>query len=68
MTVTIHPTESLAPLEREGLSRRETAQVLGIGVTKLHELMRDGRIRVVKIGSRTIVPRDEIRRFLMPRN
>lgn len=50
--------------DRRGLSVREAAQYLGIGTTSLYKLIRQGRVRIIKLGSRTIVPRAEIERVL----
>jgi len=50
--------------EREGYAVDETAHVLGIGRTKTYDLIRQGGIRAIKIGSRTIIPRSEVERLL----
>jgi excisionase family DNA binding protein len=42
----------------------ECAYVLSIGRTKVFDLIREGRIRIVKIGDRTIIPKSEIDRLL----
>ena len=51
-------------VQREGLRVEEAAFVLGCGRTTIFQLIREKRLRVVKIGARTIVPRAEIARFL----
>lgn len=50
-----------------GLSISEAANYSGIGRTVLYGLIRDGQIRVVKVGRRSIVPRSEIDAFLARR-
>ncbi len=55
------------PMEREGLRVEETAFVLGCGRTTVFKLIREGRLRVVKFGTRTVVPRSEIERLLNAR-
>lgn len=46
-----------APLpERLALSVEEAAVQLGIGRTLAYEMSRDGRLPVVKMGRRTLVP------------
>ena len=43
------------------LSINDTAQALGIGRTKIYELINAGRLETVKIGRRTLVRIDSIR-------
>jgi excisionase family DNA binding protein len=42
----------------------ETAHALGIGRTKLYEQIGAGRLRTRKIGSRTVIPAEELHRYL----
>jgi excisionase family DNA binding protein len=51
-------------IERQGLRIEEAAHALGCGRTTVFKLIREGRLRVVKLGARTIVPRAEIARLL----
>jgi excisionase family DNA binding protein len=51
-------------LERQGYSVDECAYMIGCGRTKVFDLIKEGRIRVVKIGVRTIIPKSEIDRLL----
>ena len=37
---------------------------LGIGRTMLYELIKNGRIKVIKIGRRTLVPESELQRLV----
>ena len=37
---------------------------LGIGRTKLYELIAKGEIRSIKIGTRTLIPETELQRFV----
>jgi len=39
-------------------------QALGIGHTKLYELINAGKLRTVKVGRRTLVRTDSIREFV----
>jgi excisionase family DNA binding protein len=43
------------------LSVKETARVLGIGRTKIYELINAGQLETVKIGRRTLVRTASIR-------
>ncbi len=63
-TATMERQESES-LERRGYSPAEAARIIGCGRTKVYDLIKEGRIRVVKIGTRTIVSRDEIDRLLI---
>ena len=42
-------------------SINETARALGVGRTKIYELINAGRLETVKIGRRTLVRTDSIR-------
>src|SRR5690606_40267970 len=42
----------------------DAARVLGIGKTKFYELVNQGEIPTIKIGSRTLVPHDELAAFV----
>lgn len=46
------------------LSPTEAAAALGISRVKVFGLMKEGRLRRVKLGSRTVIPRGEIDRLL----
>jgi excisionase family DNA binding protein len=45
------------------LSVRDGAQWLGIGPTKTWALIRDGELKAVRLGSRTLLPLAELQRF-----
>ncbi len=51
-------------VERQGYNVAEAARIIGIGRTTMHKLLNQGRLRPIKIGSRTIIPRSEIDRLL----
>jgi len=57
----ISETTQMEPL---AVSVDEVARRLGIGRTLLYDLVKQGKIRVVKLGNRTIVPVSEIDRLL----
>ena len=42
------------------LSVAQTAHVLGLGRTKIYELIRDGRLQAVKVGRRRLVKVDSL--------
>jgi excisionase family DNA binding protein len=44
-------------MERELLSVQECGELLGIGRSKTYELIAEGKLQVVRIGSRALVPR-----------
>lgn len=45
-------------------SRREACDALSIGTTKLHELINAGTLETFKIGRKTLVKGDSIRRLI----
>jgi len=42
----------------------EAAQLLGIGRTRTWQLIYEGRLKAVRIGRRTLIPRAELERFV----
>jgi excisionase family DNA binding protein len=57
-------TASPNALERLAYSPHEGAQVLSISRSKFYELIANGDLKVVKLGSRTLVLHSELVRFL----
>ncbi len=51
-------------VERQGYNVGESARIIGVGRTTMHKMIREGRIRPVKIGARTVIPKSEIDRLL----
>ena len=51
MTRLLHPTA-------------EGAALIGVGRSTLYELIKSGEIKTVKIGRRTLIPHDELVRFV----
>jgi excisionase family DNA binding protein len=45
---------------------RDFCQALSISRSHLYSLVKQGRIRIVKVGGRTLVPSAELRRLLGP--
>lgn len=45
-------------------SRREACETLSIGTTKLHELINAGSLETFKIGRKTLVKGESLRRFI----
>jgi len=51
------------PVEPVLLPVEEAARALGVGRTQFFVLLREGRIRSVKVGRRTLIPMSEVQRF-----
>ncbi len=50
---------------KDAYSKDEAAQRLGIGYVTLHnKLLKTGLLRSVRVGSRVLIPRTELERFL----
>lgn len=55
--------EVLAP-QRPPMSLPELAKLLGVSVRTLSRMVATGRLKTAKIGSRTVVPPDEVDRLM----
>ena len=51
-------------MSRIALSPAEAAAAIGLGRSKLYELMRAGEINAKKSGGRTIIPVADLQRFI----
>jgi excisionase family DNA binding protein len=51
-------------MERLLLSEQETQQILGIGRTKFHELKKSGHLVQVRIGRRSLITAESVRRYV----
>lgn len=51
------------PVNPANLSVSHASQWLGIGQTKMWALIRDGEVKAVRLGSRTLIPIVELHRF-----
>jgi excisionase family DNA binding protein len=56
-------TRQLTPL---AVSIREACRLSGLGRTKIYELISDGRLTMVKIDRRTLIPFDDLARLVSP--
>ena len=56
-------TSPFIVLERLLFSRKEVAQLTGLSLPFIDNLIKDGKLRVVRIGARTLVGRQELLRF-----
>lgn len=50
--------------EKLGLTIAETTELSSLGQTSIYEAIREGRLRIRKYGTRTIVARADLERFL----
>lgn len=57
-------TPTFAPFERLAYTVAEAAQSIGLGHTRMGDIVRAGRIRVVRIGKRILIPRAALQEFL----
>jgi len=53
------------PLDRLAVRVEEAAEILGIGRSMLFLLLKDGRLKSVKIGKRRLIPLLELEAFLL---
>lgn len=60
-----HPVNTAKPiLEPLAYSVSEACRVSSIGRTRLYQLIAEGRLEVRKIGKRTIIPAESLRRLI----
>lgn len=63
--MSIAPTQTAIPsIERRALRVEEAAMRLSVGRTTLYKLIRQGRLRSIKLAARTVIPCSEIDRLL----
>lgn len=58
------PQPPVAPVDRLAYTVAEAAQCIGLGHTRMGDLVRAGRIGVVRVGKRILIPRESLRAFL----
>jgi excisionase family DNA binding protein len=58
----MHDTNDLRLL----VNIEQARAAIGLGRTKFYELIKDGQIRIVRIGNRTLVPVSELERLATP--
>ena len=46
------------------LTINQVAAMLNLGRTKTYEIVRSGKIKSVKVGSRRLIPRQDVERFV----
>jgi excisionase family DNA binding protein len=64
-TATKNPAPPAAPSDADRVSRvEEVADLTGLSVSAVYKMFADGRIRTIKLGTRRVVPADEMRRIL----
>lgn len=51
-------------METIATSVNDAAKALGVGRTSIYQLIREGRLEVVKLGRRTLIKADSIRRIV----
>ena len=51
-------------MEPLAVSINDTARMLGVGRTTVYEMIKDGRLEAFKLGRRTLVRVDSIRRLV----
>ena len=58
------PSPVPLPENKLAYSPEEAALSLGLGVTSIYALLKEGRLRRLKFGRRTLIPRESMQRFL----
>jgi excisionase family DNA binding protein len=56
--------EELPAVDKRCLSVDETATAVGLGRTKIYELINEGKLKSVKVGRRRLVPAAAVDEFL----
>ena len=50
--------------DKLAFSVAEATRATGVGRSTFYELMASGKLRAIKLGSRTLIPAEELRRFM----
>ncbi|BDU70254.1 hypothetical protein GETHOR_23550 [Geothrix oryzae] len=58
-------SHAITPVERLAVRVEEAAEILGIGRSMLFILLKEGRLKSVKIGKRRLIPMLELEAFLL---
>lgn len=62
------PSEQTSPYEQNvvalAYNMRVAPKVSGISKSKLYQLAADGKLRLTRVGGRTLVPHDELMRLI----
>lgn len=59
------PQPVTLPVEKLTYTLKEAATVLGIGRTTLYKAITERRLRVIKLGSRTLIPSEDLRAWIV---
>jgi excisionase family DNA binding protein len=59
--ISVHPSEYLEPI---AYSIADACRVSSIGKTRLYQLISEGKLEARKIGKRTLIPADSLRRLI----
>jgi len=60
----IFHNERFIKMTEKGYSKDEAKNIIGVGTTKLYQLINSGALRAHKIGKRTIILRSDLEDFL----
>ena len=63
-TLQPEPKREPSPIPALSLSVEDAAKALGLGRTFVFQLIKEGRLKAVKIGRRTLIPVTECEAFL----
>ncbi|MFO1118128.1 MAG: helix-turn-helix domain-containing protein [Beijerinckiaceae bacterium] len=57
-------TSNIQPAERIALRVNDACAVAGLSRSKLYDLMKDGRLKAIKVGGRRLILRDDLKSLL----
>ena len=61
----MHDEKGLPPL---AVTVDQACDLVGVRRTKLYELVRTGQLRLVKIGRRSVIPFEDLKKLVSPTN
>ena len=61
----VNPMETLETLRKRFMNLTEAAAVLGVSYPFMRKLVKEGKVRYIRIGRMILIPEEEVKRILI---